>query len=64
MGLSHAETIGQVVDLVCRLWWGQMMFAFVIYLVGFVEIIQSGEDITSDGLSWVGIELLVHSGVG
>ena len=41
-----------------------MMFGFVIYLVGFVEIIQSGEDITSDGLSWVGIELLVHSGVG
>ena len=41
-----------------------MMFGFAIYSVGFVEIIQSGEDIISDGLSWVGIELLVHGGVG
>ena len=29
-----------------------------------MEIIQSGEDIISDGLSWVGIQFFVGGGVG
>ena len=41
-----------------------MMFGFVVYSVGHVEIIQSGEDIISDGLSWVGIQFFVGGGVG
>lgn len=36
----------------------------VIYSVGLLEIIQSKKNIISDGLSWVGIELLVRGMVG
>ena len=41
-----------------------MMFGFLIYSIGLVEIIQSGKDIISDDLGWLGTELLVRGGVG
>ena len=41
-----------------------MMSGFVIYSVCLVKIIQSGKDIISDDLGWVGIELLVCGGAG
>ena len=36
----------------------------VIYLVSVVEIIEGGEDIISDYLSWVSIEFFVCGGAG
>ena len=46
-----------------RIWWDSMVFGCVIYLVGVVKIIKGGENIISDGLSWVSIEFLVCGGV-
>ena len=41
-----------------------MVSGFVIYSASVDRIIKGGENILSDGLSWVGIELLVCGGVG
>ena len=41
-----------------------MVSSFIIYLMGFQKVIQSGEYIISDGLSWVGMEFLLSGGVG
>ena len=40
------------------------MPGYVIYSVSVVKIIKGGKNITSDGLSWVGIEFFVCGGVG
>lgn len=37
---------------------------FRIYSVGLMEIIKTGKDVISDGLSWVAIGLFLHVGVG
>ena len=41
-----------------------MVSGLVIYSVGDVKVIKGGEDIVSDGLSWVTVEFLIGGGVG
>ena len=48
----------------CKIWWGKMVSGLVIYSVGDVIVIEGGQDIVSDGLSWVAVEFLIGGGVG
>ena len=41
-----------------------MVSGLVIYLVFDVKVTEGGEDIVSDGLSWVSVEFLIGGGVG
>ena len=47
-----------------RILWGKMVSGLVIYLVFDVKVTEGGEDIVSDGLSWVSVEFLIGGGVG
>ena len=49
---------------VCGLCVGLDIFWFRIYSVGLMEIIKTGKDVISDGLSWVAIGIFLHVGVG
>ena len=48
---------------ICRLWWRQVKPVYIIYLVSVVKIIKGGNDIVSDGLSWIGTEFFESRGV-
>ena len=48
----------------CGLWWRYVMPGYDVYSVSVVKIIKGGKTIISDGLSLVGIELLVCGEIG
>ena len=65
IGLLRLMYFGKVIEewSKCRLWWHEVMPAYVIYAVNVVKIIKGGKDNVSDDLSWVEIEFFACGGV-